>query len=52
LYCKEEANPLIWLDTSENFFALDRFAGEGNIGHMIEQVKLYGMGKAGFPERA
>lgn len=44
---KEEANPLVWLETSEDFFALDRFAGEGNIGHMIEQVKLYGMGKAG-----
>jgi 8-oxo-dGTP diphosphatase len=40
----EEAHPLFWLDTEQDFFALDRFAGEGNIGHMIEQVKRYGMG--------
>lgn len=43
---KEEANPLIWLDKTEDFFAPDRFAGEGNIGHMILQVSQYGMGKA------
>ncbi len=42
---KEEAHPLVWLDTSKDFFALDQFAGEGNIGHMIEQVKCYGIGK-------
>jgi len=30
--------------SDENFFDLDRFAGEGNIGHMIEQVKDYGEG--------
>ena len=41
----EEKHPLIWLDTNHNFFALDKFAGEGNIGHMIEQVKCYGIGK-------
>lgn len=40
----EEANPLVWLSTGENFFDLDRFAGEGNIGHMIEQVREYGVG--------
>ena len=40
----EEAHPLIWMDTDLNFFVLDKFAGEGNIGHMIEQVKCYGMG--------
>ena len=28
----------------EDFFSLERFAGEGNIGHMIQQVKDYGMG--------
>lgn len=43
---KEEANPLIWLDKTEDFFAPDRFAGEGNIGHMILQVSQYGMGEA------
>ena len=41
----EEDHPLEWLDLNENFFDSSRFAGEGNIGHMVEQVKLYGMGK-------
>ncbi len=40
----EEMHPLIWLDVNENFFDSSRFAGEGNIGHMIEQVRCYGMG--------
>lgn len=42
----EEDHPLEWLDLNENFFDDSRFAGEGNIGHMVEQVKLYGMGNA------
>ncbi len=37
----EEKNKLYWIDTTENFFDLKKFAGEGNIGHMMEQVKLY-----------
>lgn len=41
---KEEAHPLEWLDVNENFFDDHRFAGEGNIGHMVEQVKCYGVG--------
>ena len=41
----EESNPLEWLPLSEDFFDMRRFAGEGNIGHMIEQVKQYGIGK-------
>lgn len=40
---KEETHPLVWLDVNEDFFDSNRFAGEGNIGHMVEQVKLYGM---------
>ena len=40
----EEMHPLEWLSVNEDFFALDKFAGEGNIGHMVEQVKTYGMG--------
>jgi 8-oxo-dGTP diphosphatase len=40
----EETHPLIWLDITEDFFDCNRFAGEGNIGHMVEQVKRYGMG--------
>ncbi len=43
---REEKHPLCWLNAGqENFFDLNRFAGEGNIGHMIEQVHDYGMGK-------
>lgn len=26
------------------FFSMERFAGEGNIGHMMEQIKIYGEG--------
>ena len=32
-------NELLWVSADENFFDLHRFAGEGNIGHMVEQVK-------------
>ncbi|MFV0466343.1 MAG: NUDIX hydrolase [Lachnospiraceae bacterium] len=38
----EEAHPLEWLSTEEDFFDRKRFAGEGNIGHMVEQVRVYG----------
>lgn len=41
-----EKHPLRWIDAGEDFFDLNRFAGEGNIGHMLEQVKEYGMGVA------
>ena len=41
---REEIHPLLWLDSTEDFFDLDRFAGEGNIGHMMEQIKIYGEG--------
>lgn len=41
---KAEKHPLVWLDMNENFFDLDKFAGEGNIGHMVEQVRVYGDG--------
>jgi 8-oxo-dGTP diphosphatase len=41
----EEAHPLEWLSVNENYFDSSRFAGEGNIGHMVEQVKIYGMGQ-------
>lgn len=40
----EEAHPLEWLSVDEDYFDSSKFAGEGNIGHMIEQVKIYGMG--------
>ena len=37
----EEVNKLFWIDKNENFFVMDKFAGEGNIGHMIQQTELY-----------
>lgn len=43
---REEKHPLCWLDIDgEDFFSLDKYAGEGNIGHMLEQVRDYGMGR-------
>lgn len=42
----QEVHPLEWLEIEkENFFSLEKFAGEGNIGHMVEQVRCYGMGE-------
>ena len=37
----EEINKLYWMDKKENFSNLDKFAGEGNIGHMVQQVEIY-----------
>ena len=37
----EEINKLYWMDKKENFFDIDKFAGEGNIGHMVQQVEIY-----------
>ena len=31
---------LLWLDVSEDFFDMSRFAGEGNIGHIFEIIKF------------
>ncbi|NLG25504.1 MAG: NUDIX domain-containing protein [Clostridiales bacterium] len=36
-----DENPLFWSDLNHNFFDMAQYAGEGNIGHMIEQVNLY-----------
>lgn len=35
-----DENELLWMKRSENFFD-DRFAGEGNIGHMMKHVEFY-----------
>lgn len=35
----EEIHPLVWVDMSENFFDASLYAGEGNIGHMVEVYK-------------
>lgn len=40
-----EKNPLIWMNQSENFFDIDKFAGDGNIGHIIRIVRGYGFGE-------
>lgn len=37
----EEVNKLYWMNKTENFFDMDKFAGEGNIGHMLKQVDNY-----------
>jgi 8-oxo-dGTP diphosphatase len=36
-----DENDLYWTDLDRDFFDMTLFAGEGNIGHMIEQVKLF-----------
>ena len=36
-----EENELYWSDLEQDFFDMRLFAGEGNIGHMLEQVKMY-----------
>ena len=37
----EEVNKLYWMNKEDNFFNKEKFAGEGNIGHMLEQVEIY-----------
>lgn len=36
----EEVNKLEWVNISDNFFDMKRYAGEGNIGHIIEEIKI------------
>jgi len=38
---KEELHPLHWISLEEDFFDMTRFAGEGNIGHMVEIYKYF-----------
>lgn len=38
---REENNPLFWISTEKNFFDMSLFAGEGNIGHIMEHIKLH-----------
>ncbi|WP_151735227.1 NUDIX hydrolase [Paenibacillus tengchongensis] len=35
-----DENELYWSDLNQDFFDMTLFAGEGNIGHMVEQVKM------------
>lgn len=38
-----DENELYWSDLNKDFFDMTQYAGEGNIGHMIEQVKMSGV---------
>ena len=41
---KEEKNPLLWVGVDENreaFFDSSRFAGDGNIGHIIRKITVH-----------
>ncbi|MCX8074898.1 MAG: NUDIX domain-containing protein [Clostridia bacterium] len=37
---KKEEQDLFWIDINSNFFDKNIYAGEGNIGHVFEQVKI------------
>ena len=37
---KSEENPLFWSGLDCNFFDMREYAGEGNIGHIMEHIKL------------
>ena len=36
----EEVNKLEWVSINDNFFNMTKYAGEGNIGHIIEEIKI------------
>ena len=36
----EEVNKLEWVSIDDDFFDMNRYAGEGNIGHIIEEIKI------------
>lgn len=36
----EEVNKLEWADINDDFFDMSKYAGEGNIGHIIEEIKI------------
>lgn len=37
----EEVNKLNWVSTNDNFFDITKYAGEGNIGHILEEIKIF-----------
>lgn len=37
----EEVNSLEWVNINDDFFNMNKYAGEGNIGHIIEEIKIY-----------
>ena len=36
-----EENDLFWSSLDHDFFDMSRYAGEGNLGHVLEQVRLF-----------
>lgn len=36
----EEVNELIWVPVSDDFFDMNKYAGEGNIGHIIKEIQV------------
>lgn len=38
---KGDENTLLWSDFEHNFFDMNEYAGEGNIGHIMEHIKLF-----------
>ena len=36
----EEVNKIEWLAINDNLFNMNKYAGEGNIGHIIEEIKI------------
>ena len=37
----EEINPLEWVSLDEDFFDMTKYAGEGNIGHILKEIQIY-----------
>lgn len=37
-------NPLCWADADTSMFDLKLYAGEGNMGHILEQIRRFGKG--------
>lgn len=37
----EEINKLYWIDKNEDFYDNEKYAGEGNIGHMMKHIDLF-----------
>ena len=40
IHLVEEVNKLEWMSINDNFFDMTKYAGEGNIGHIIEEIKV------------
>lgn len=37
-----EKNPLCWIEKTANFYDTEKFAGDGNIGHIVRVAEEYG----------